>query len=176
VLRKRTREALAGYGLTPVEIEGFMNAPLLSPTRQVLLLSLVEQLAGVAGRGELFRHSIGLTSDDEFQVYLRSVGLLVQAHTSRPLAAVVAGVRLPAAVRADQGLVVCGAFDAVYWTEDVANAEKELRKALPPRPGGAAREVWIAGTLSDRARAVLRERGWELHQVPDTSTAGAAKT
>jgi len=169
VLRKRTREALAGYGLSPAEIESFMNGPLLSPTRQVLLLSLVKQLDGVAGRVELFRHSIGLTSDEEFQVYLRSVGLLVEAHRSRPVASVVPGVRLPAALRADGGLVVCGAFEAVYWTDGVADAEEALRKALPALPPGMPREVWIAGTISDRARAVLERRGWQLHEVPDTS-------
>src|ERR1700756_5238957 len=41
-IRQRTRGTLAGFGLSPAEIEGFMDAPLLSPTRQLLLLSAAQ--------------------------------------------------------------------------------------------------------------------------------------
>jgi hypothetical protein len=167
VIRERTRKKLAGFGLSAAEIESFMNAPRLSPTRQVVLLSAAQALEGVAQRGELFRHAIGLTSEEEVQVYLRSVGLLVKAHADHPVESVVAGLRLPAARRADHGVVVCGAFEAVYWTQDVASAEEQLRKALPSE--GTARELWIAGTLSERARGALHDRGWALHEVPDQS-------
>jgi hypothetical protein len=166
-VRERTRQTLAGFGLSAAEIESFMNAPRLSPTRQVLLLTAAQALAGVAQRGELFRHSIGLTSDEEVQVYLRSVGLLVKAHAEHPVASVVAGLRLPAALRADHAVVVCGAFEAVYWTEEIAALEEPLRKALPAE--SPSRELWIAGTLSERARDALHERGWTLHEVADQS-------
>lgn len=168
VIRQRTRKTLAELGLTPAETESFLNAPLLSPTRQVVLLEAVQSLGdGVAQRGELFRHSIGLTSDEEVQIYLRSVGLLVKAHASHPIASIVSGVRLPAALRSDGSLVVCGAFEAVYWTQGVSQLEQQLRAALPPIPPGAAREFWVAGTLSERARRAGHERGWEVHEVPD---------
>ena len=171
-VRARTRKALAGYGLDADEIERWINAPLLNPARQVLLLSAAEQLAGVAGRAELFRHSLGLTSDPEVQVYLQSASLLVKAHAIHPVTALVAGVRLPAAQRADGRLAVCGAFEAVYWTEDVAKNEEQLRRSLPPQPQGAVRELWLVGTLSERARSALRERGWELHAVAQSALAG----
>ncbi|HUI58651.1 MAG TPA: hypothetical protein VLX90_00425 [Steroidobacteraceae bacterium] len=166
-IRARTRKTLAGYGLSPMQIESWLNAPVLSPTRQALLVSAAEELKGVTGRAELFRHSLDLTSDAEAQVYLRSVGLLVLAHGQHPLAEVVAGVRLPTATRADGRLVVCGAFEAVYWTEDVAKAEEQLRASLPLRAKLPGRELWLAGTLSERAHRVLLERGWELHEVSD---------
>lgn len=167
VIRQRTRKALAGFGLTPRETESFMNAPLLSPTRQLSLLSAVEALDGVAQRGELLRHAIELTSDEEVQVYLRSIGLLLKAHASHPVASVVPGVRLPAALHADGSLLVCGAFEDVYWTEDVARLERQLEQALPAAGAGAARELWITGTLSERARRAGQTRGWDLHEVPD---------
>jgi hypothetical protein len=174
VIRQRTRKTLAGFGLSRAEIKSFMNAPLLSPTRQVVLLSAVQALHGVAQRGELFRHAIGLTSDEEVQVYLRSVGLLVKADESRPVASIIPGVRLPAARRADGSLVVCGAFESVYWTEGVARLEKQLRSALPRTPPGTVREFWIAGTLSERARGAARELGWEVHEVPEEAAAEPA--
>ena len=169
VMRERTRRTLVGFGLNDVEIEGFMNAPLLSPTRQLVLLSAVEALGGVAQRGELLRHAIGLTSDEEVQVYLRSAGLLARVHASYPLTAVMAGLRLPAALRADGGIVVCGAFESLYWTEDVSQLERQLWTALPPHtPLG--REFWITGTLSKRAQRAAQDLGWELHQAPDEAS------
>jgi len=173
VIRARTRKTLAGYGLSATEVERWLNAPVLSPTRQVLLLSAAEALDGVAGRAELFRHSLDLTSDEEAQVYLRSAGLLVLAHSSHPLTDVIPGVRLPAARRADGRLVVCGAFEAVYWTAGVAKAEEQLRTSLPPQAVGGGRELWLAGTISDRTRSALRDRGWDLHEVPDAPSAEA---
>jgi len=168
-IRERNRKTLAGYGLSPSEIEQWLNAPALSPTRQVLLLSTAEALNGVAGRAELFRHSLDLTSVAEAQVYLRSVGLLVLAHRDSPLTQMIPGVRLPAAQRADGQLVVCGAFEAVYWTEAVAADEEQLRTSLPPQAAGRGRELWLGGSISPRARAALRERGWDLHEVPENA-------
>lgn len=172
VIRQRTRKTLADYGLTPEEIEAFMNAPLLSPTRQVALLSAAQSLDGVAQRGELFRHALGLTSVEEVQVYLGSVALLVKAHAAQAVSSIVPGVRLPSALHADGSLVVCGAFESIYWTQDVARLEDQLEKALPQLAPGATREGWVAGALSDRARAALREHGWQLHEVPDETAAG----
>jgi hypothetical protein len=162
VIRRRTRATLAGYGLSAAEIDAFLNAPLLSPTRQVLLLADAESLAGVAGRGELFRHSLGLTAPEEVEVYLASVAILVKAHASEPVAAIVSGLRLPAALRTDGRLIVCGAFESIYWTAGVAQLEAQLEAAVPAQPQPVARELWVAGTLSDRARAALESRGWQL--------------
>jgi hypothetical protein len=163
-VRARTRRVLAGYGMDASEIENWLNAPLLNPARQVLLLSAAARLDGVAGRAELFRHSLGLTSDAEVQVYLYSAGLLVKAHETHPMKSLVPGVRLPAAELVGGRLVVCGAFEAVYWTEDVANGEAQVRQSLPPQPEGAGRELWLLGSLSDRARNELRDRGWAVHE------------
>ena len=162
VTRRRTRATLAGFGLSAAETDAFLNAPLLSPTRQVLLLADAEALAGVAGRGELFRHALGLTAPEEVQVYLASAAILVTAHASEPVAAIVSGLRLPAALRADGRLIVCGAFESIYWTADVAQLEAQLEADLPAQPQPVARELWVAGTLSDRAHAALASRGWEL--------------
>ena len=166
-LRARTRKTLAGYGLTSAEIDNWLNAPLLSPTRQVVLLSAAEQLDGVEDRAELFRHSLGLTSDEEAQVYLNSTSVLLRAHKTHPLQALLPNVRLPAGKLANGGLVVCGAFEAIYWTEAVARDEEQLRQSLETAGSGAARELWIIGSLSDLARNWLRERGWELHELAE---------
>jgi hypothetical protein len=164
VIRARTRKALAGYGLGAAETEAWMNAALLTPTRQVLLLTVADSLRGVAGLGELFRHSQSLTSVAEVQVYLRSAALLARAHAARPLRAIIPGVRLPAAWYPDDSLLVCGAFENVYWTQEVAQASEQLVTSLPPQRAGSRKELWLAGRLSGRAASALRAQGWELRE------------
>ena len=161
-VRVRTRAVLEGYGLSASEIERFQKSAVLTPTRQVLLLGAAASLDGVAGRAELFRHALGLTSNLEAQVYLQSAGVLVLAHRAQPVAAVLAGVRLPAAAREDGSIVVCGAFDAIYWTETVASGEAQLREAVAAS-AAPTRELWLAGSVSERARRELTERGWLIH-------------
>ena len=68
-IRARSRATLAGYGLEAGEIDRWQNTPVLSPTRQLLLLKAAAVLNGVDGRGELFRRAMGLTTDAEAQVY-----------------------------------------------------------------------------------------------------------
>jgi hypothetical protein len=160
-IRARTKATLSGYGLDRNEIERWQNVFVLSPTRQVLLLKLAAALDAVEGRGELFRHAMGLTSDGEAQVYLQSVELLVVTHRRQPIASILAGLRLPAARRADGSIVVCGAFDAVYWTADVERGEQQIRQTLG-ESGAGTRELWLDGRVSDRARQELRDRGWML--------------
>jgi hypothetical protein len=161
VLRARQRTTLAGYGLSPEEITRFENTLLLSPTRQALLAEVAKSLDGVAGRDELFRHAMSVTSEEEVQVFLQSAGLLVSLHAHRPVTRIVAGLRLPTAQFGDGRIVVLGAFDSVYWTEDVATYEAALRAALSPASKGM--EVWLSGTISPRARSELTTRGWDVH-------------
>jgi hypothetical protein len=172
VLRKRRREALAGFGLTPEEVEHFENTMLLNPTRQTLLVNDVQALAGVEGRAELLRHAMTVTTEDEVEVFLQSAALLVRSHAHQPVARILAGPRIPTAQRADGHVVVFGSFDTVYWTQDVAGYATAIHAMVPP--GATAREVWLGGTVSPRARAELEHLGWMVHDHAEVALAGSA--
>ena len=167
VLRKRRHEALAGFGLSASEMEGFENALLLTPTRQTLLVDAVQGLQGAEGRAELLRHAAAVTAEDEIEVFLSSTCLLQHFHSRSPVARVLAGLRVPTAQRADGHVMVFGAFDDVQWTEDVAAYEYAIREALPRDAG--VRELWLAGIASPRAHDALAERGWEIHDGVEAS-------
>ena len=162
VLRARQRAALASYGLSADEINRFENTLLLSPTRQSLLAEAAKSLDGVEGRDELFRHALSLTSEEEVQVFLQSTGLLVSLHAHRPVARILAGLRLPTAQFSDGRVAVFGAFDSVYWTQDVAGYESALHALLPPQASKGL-ELWLSGAISPGARAELTKRGWDVH-------------
>ena len=167
VLRKKRRKALGTFGLTPAEVERFENTLLLDPTRQTALVDAMHVLEGVSGREELLRTAMSVTSEPEVQVFLRSAGMLLRTHARRPITRVVAGLRLPSAQFADRRVAVFGAFDAVQWTAEVAGYEGAILGALPADI--AAREVWLSGAISRRARAALEQRGWEVHDHAETA-------
>jgi hypothetical protein len=160
VLRKRRRESLLRAGLTPAEVTRFEHTPLLTPTRQTVLVNAVTALDGVDGRAELLRHAMSLQSEDETEVFLQSTLLLLRFQAHHPVKKILAGVRIPAVELPDGRVVVFGAFDAVQWTAEVSDYELSLREALPP---GAGREILVTGSVSPRARAALAARGWAVH-------------
>jgi hypothetical protein len=82
-------------------------------------------------------------------------------------------LRLPSAQLVDGGIVVLGAFDAVYWTDDVANYETALHALLPSSTGKL--ELWASGTVSPRASRELSARGWEVHDHAAEALAESAK-
>jgi hypothetical protein len=172
VLRARRRDTLLGYGLSAAEIDRFDNTLLLSPTHQHLIEDAAGRLNGVEGRAELFRHAMSVTSEEEVQVFVLSTAMLAYAHQHRPVTKILSGLRLPTAQCADHRLLVFGAFDSIYWTRDVADDEHTLHAALPADAPGL--ELWVAGTLSERARAQLKSRGWEVHELADSKGPGAA--
>jgi hypothetical protein len=174
VLRARRRTALASYGLTPAEIDRFESTLLLSPTRQSVLEEVAKSLEGVQGRDELFRHAMSVTSEEEVQVFLQSAGLLVRLHLRRPVARILAGLRLPTAQFSDGRIAVLGAFDAVSWTQDVASYESALHASLPADAKGL--ELWLSGAVSPVARGELTSRGWEVHDNATVALADPQRT
>jgi hypothetical protein len=104
---------------------------------------------------------MGLTSDEEVAVFIASTRMLVRLHAQQPVAKILEGLRLPTVQTRDGRTVVLGAFDAVYWTEEVAGYESALHAALPPTSHGL--EVWLSGSISPVAREQLTSHGWVVH-------------
>ena len=177
VLRKRRHDTLAGDGLSEGEISNFENSLLLTPTRQTVLVDDVTALPGVKGRAELLRHASAVTSEEEIEVFLESARLLMAFHAKQPVSRILSGVRLPTAQMSDGRLAVFGAFDAVYWTQDVARYSGELKSALADE-NGPGLDVWLLGTASTRARRELANLGWAVHEqvgtAPEAVTGAAA--
>jgi hypothetical protein len=145
----------------------------LSPTRQSILAEVAKSLDGVAGRDELFRHAMSVTTEEEVEVFLQSAELLARVHAHHPVVRVLAGLRLPSAQTADGRIIVVGSFDAVYWTEDVAGYETALHATLDPASKGL--ELWLSGEISPRARTELTGRGWQVHDHALDSIADTPK-
>ncbi len=172
VIRDRNRRLLASLGLDEEERKRFEDNVALSPTHQLTLLQMTRTLDGVSGRGELIRRALDVNEEEEALALIDSLALLVRLHAQAPLAEVVGGIRLPAARTRDGRLVVCAGFDALYWTERVADGARQI--ALAYRDAEATeRQFWLAGTASPRLRAEVENLGWQVQDSTDASTASA---
>lgn len=161
LIRERNRRFLSALGLGKDEVSEFEDNMALSPTHQLAILTLTRALEGVEARGELIRRAIDVDTEEEALTLIESFGLLLRVHEKQPLTQILGGIRLPAARTADGRLVVCAAFDAVYWTERVANGARAFDGVYRDERA-AERQVWLSGAISARARAGIERLGWTL--------------
>ncbi len=172
VIRDRNRRFLKSLGLDEEERRRFEDNVALSPMHQLTLLQMARTLAGVGERGELIRRALDVSEEEEALALIDSVALLVRLHGESPLAEIVGGIRLPAARTRDGRLVVCAGFDALYWTERVADGARQI--ALAYRDAAASeRQFRLAGTASPRLRTEVESLGWKVHDNAGASAAPA---
>lgn len=162
LIRERNRRFLASLGLDKQEVRSFEDNLALSPTHQLGILTMTRALDGVGGRGELIRRAMEVDSEPQALTLIESYALLVRVHETTPLAEILGGIRLPVARTKDGRLVACAAFDSVYWTERVASSAREFAGVYRDVPA-SARELWLAGAISPRARAGIEQLGWTVH-------------
>lgn len=162
LIRERNRRFLASLGLDQEEVRRFEDNLALSPTHQLGILTLTRAFDGVGGRGELIRRAMDVDSEPQALTLIESYAVLVRVHETTPLAEILGGIRLPVARTKDGRLVACAAFDSVYWTERVASGAREFAGVYRDVQA-SAREVWLAGAISPRARAGIEQLGWTVH-------------
>ena len=160
MLRRGSARSWAAMGFSR-RSRRFENTLLLSPTRQGVLLEDAKLLDGVEGRGELFRHAMGSppTTKSRFSSPARACWCdFTPSSRSR------GSCRGEVADRGDRDgrTVVLGAFDAVYWTEQMARRTNRCsRQPCPPR-----RTDWKHGwpaPLPSLAHDQLTSQGWGVH-------------
>jgi len=54
-------------------------------------------------------------------------------------------------------------LDYLVWTEPMAQLLTAGNQLVNELPGVKEKQVWIAGTLSPRARKEMESRGWQIH-------------
>jgi hypothetical protein len=140
-------------------IERLLDSPVFSPTLATELVEALQGLGEVEGRAFLVALAAGARSEAEARFYRSSVRLLIAAQAEgRTLQRARAYGRALAALSGDGTLLVAVAVDLLTWQEGVKEAVES------PVPGARARALWLTGHLSERTRAELRGRGFEVRE------------
>jgi hypothetical protein len=164
-LRALNRDKLLKMGISEEEIHQFFLNALYSPRHSTIITTALDELTGVDDR-EAFLAVAEETNAEELVLFYQHVVEMMRGYhlyigaVDRLLVL----PRFPALYTKTKKLVVMLPVDSLFWTSRVASVAQTLTTHVPSRPRIAQRELWIAGTVSPRARQELESLGWTVYE------------
>ncbi len=164
-LLKENRSLLEGAGVSAESAGRFFASREWSPAEQSLLVREIAAFGRPAG-AEVFLAAAGSVADrSEAFHFLRSSELLLLLHRQgTAIRALTSFHNFPAAITADQRLVLPLALDHLFWTEN-ADRLSAMLVAEAQRSGGSGVDLLLAGRVSDLASSRLQAKGIRLLSV-----------
>jgi hypothetical protein len=162
-LRIMNHEKLAAMGVDPSVIELFMLNGAFSPTHQTLLVAALDEMKGVADRGQIVRFAVLSDEEDVALFRQRQAQLYLGYHKSVDRIERFVPVGQLAAARTRAGhLVFALPLDYLAWSESMARVIEGTNRVVGHMPGIKEKQLWLAGSLSPMARRELEKRGWKI--------------
>ena len=162
-LRKMNTEKLNAMGVHPEITDAFINNTIFSPREQTLLVHALGEMNGVADRAAFVR--LALPSQNSTVALFRQRQAQMYAGYNKSVAPLESFIPLGqfAAGRTNNGALVFNLpLDYLVWTEPMAQLLTGANQLVNTLPGIKEKQVWIAGTLSPRARKEIASRGWQI--------------
>jgi hypothetical protein len=99
-------------------------------------------------------------------VYMRVMAQLMSIYNQKAKSAerFIEADGLPFIQKKDGTIVGIFPVDRLFWTQKFAQKEKAVSEALLKMPRAKKKELWIAGTVDQKARKALEERGWKIEE------------
>ena len=159
----QNKNKLLGMGFDADTVELFLNNPVFSPALETVLVSALDSMKGAANRGIFIK--IGMqASNPDMAGFISEIAVLSAGYHKNvaPLKSFAPMARLASGIKKDGTTVILLSTDHIIWSERIANVVEGLTAAKQGK--GARFELWILGTLSDRARSALQEKGWKTYE------------
>ena len=173
-LRRMNREKLQKMEIGADQIDLFLANTNYSPTYQLLLVEALDGMPEVSGKEALVKFAIGADSDALCMLRQRQARMYAAYHAKvQPLERLAASGNLAMARARDGKIVIAVPVDHLVWTESVAQSVANADDLPKEFAGAAAREFWLGGTISPRARAELEARGWKIRENAAEQLIGA---
>ena len=158
-LHVRMEKQLKDLGVEQEPIDRFLRQKGFTHTIRLALVDSLVALGPGPGRPDVIDWALTADSETQARFMAGSVTILARHHrTAAPITRMrVAGTVL--GETAEGAVVVPAAVDYVSWTERVASFA-----GRPDLASAKARRLWLAGTLSPRARQELTARLWIIEE------------
>lgn len=163
-LRKKNGEQLNAMGVNPHVTDTFINNTVFSPREQTLMVHALTEMNGVADRGALVRLSLA-TQNPTVALFRQRQAQMYAGYNKAvtPLASFISLGQFAVSRSVNGALVVNFPADYVVWTEPMAQMITAGNQLVNELPGVKEKQIWLAGTLSPRARTEIQARGWQIH-------------
>ena len=141
----------------------FLEHPHYSPSKKTYIVAALEQMKGVAGRGEFIRQA-ALAPDEPMAFFLQQQAQAMAAyHLNVAPVAVVIGFHNRAFMqRADGTLVGVFPVDHIVLRKITAQNASGIGREIDQSLGKVPRELWLTGTASPLFRETLQAEGWQI--------------
>ncbi len=143
----------------------FLAHPSYSPRHRMIIVFALEGLAKASHRERFIGAALNALSEEEALFYQQEAELLLAYDQQRaPILDIDVVGRVPVGFT-ERGMLFCPlAMDHGIWSERSESAYTRLAKRAAMTEKDAHIEFWFSGTLSQRARFELLQRGAELRE------------
>ena len=158
-LERLNDKALKDMGIDAGARFAFFDNPRLTPSLETRLVAALKRMSPAADRGVLIDLAASAETELEARFFAGAADMLASYHTGvGPLRELLAAGndeigRILVAIAGDGSAVVAAPVDYLIWQPGMAGG------ALSGYP---KRELWLAGSVSPRARKELSARGWTV--------------
>jgi hypothetical protein len=164
-LRRMNGEKLKAMDVHPEVADAFLNNAVYSPRDQTLLVSALDEMKGVRNRATFVRSAA--TAADRDIAFFRERQAEMYAGYHKVVAPFETFIALGefAAARTTKNEVVFNVpLDHLVWTADMAKLITAADSVVSRLTRPANKQLWIAGTMSARARTEIESRGWQVQE------------
>jgi hypothetical protein len=172
-LRRMNGEKLKAMDVHPEIADAFLNNALFSPRQQTILVNALNEMKSVANRAAFVR--LALVSSNPIVAYFRQRQAEMYEGFHRDVTPIESFVALGdfAAARTKAGALVFNVpLDYLAWTEPIARLLTGANQLVTELPGIKDKQLWLAGTLSARARKEIESRGWQVQEQTEARLFG----
>jgi hypothetical protein len=158
-------QRLSAMGIPDSLAKVFLNNFTYDPQEQTLLVGELENMKSVRDKS-VFIVAACSAQHESMAVFMRVMVQLMGIYNERTKAAerFVEADGLPLIRKKDGTVVGIFPVDRVAWTQRFANKEKAVSEAIRKMPRVKGKELRVVGTVDQKARKALEERGWKIEE------------
>ena len=121
-------------------------------------------MGDIPGLPILVEHATDVVEQDEARFFGGMAEALGLYHLNRaPIVRIIDTQSLPAAVNANNKIIMVLHLDFLTWTEVMHNFVDQVTEEIADRAPGYGIKLWVEGKVSDMARSNLYARKWTVH-------------
>jgi hypothetical protein len=164
-LQKINAKMLLDMGISGSLAKVFLNNYAYDPQEKTLLIGELANMKSVQDKA-VFIVAACAAQQESMAVYMRVMAQLMTIYNekTKSVERFVEADGLPFIQKKDGTVVGIFPVDRLFWTQKFAQKEKEVSEALRKMPRVKKKELWLAGTVDQRARKALEERGWKIEE------------
>ena len=163
-LELQNEEKLRAMGVRDDVIRTLYKSPFFTTTTRTRLVESLAKMGNIPGLPILVEHATDVVEQDEARFFGGMGETLGLYHQNRaPIVRIIDTQSLPAAVNANDQIIIILHLDFLTWTEVLHDFVDQVTAEIADRAPGYGIELWVEGKVSDLARSNIYARKWTIH-------------